>query len=282
MAKIDLKTSSPIITSVCIYYLSSPAEGVTYGSIVTPVMVRTTEGKIVFRCIEPARSYGGWYIDDQFFAINPMYRFIPYGTSLICVAQNEAWPYNTTDVSRVYDMFHPSPTCSYFITWTLPVPYTTPLYIFKKGNNTMPSFDKKPPDPGWEEILISPLFVLLKEPRKTTILPEKKWFKMKDGFPQFRFKNYFGRCIPDPDGTILEDCTVEHNEKNILPTSLLQYLKEEEQMKTKARDIVPKFLKKSRPIYVSIILVVFLAVLLGIIIFLFSKNKNESGTRYRR
>ncbi len=282
MVKIDLKMSSPVITPLCIYYLSNLSEGITHGAIITPIMMRTKEGKNVYRCIEPPKTYEGWYLGDQFFAINSMYRSIPYGTSLICATQNEEWPYNMTKVSQVYDPFHIESTCYYFITWTIPAPYTTPLHIFKSGNNSIPSFSKSPPGPDWKEITISPLYVLTKEPRKTTILPEKKWFKIKDGFVQFKFRNYFGRCVPDPDGVELERCTVEHNEKNIIPTSLLQYLRNEEKMKAETRNTVPRFFKKSQPIYVSVILGVFLAVLLGVIIFLFRKNKNEVGTKNRR
>jgi len=266
------KLSSPVISPMCMYYLSNAVEGVTHGTMVAPIMVRTKESKNVFRCLEPASGYGGWYLKDQFFVINPMYRFIPYGTVLLCARQNKTWPYNMTEISQAYDPFHLEPMCSYFITWTLPVPYTTPLYIFKKGNNVIPSFDNTPPGSGWEKGSISPLFVLTKEPRKTTVLPKKGWFNIKDGVPQFKFTNYSGRCIPDPDGVTLEECTVKDNEKNIRPISLLDYLNKIKKIGEKKKKRIPKFFEKSHSLVVSIILVIFLSVLLGIIIYLFHKK----------
>jgi len=114
------------------------------------------------------------------------------------------------------------------LTWLEPVPYATPLYIYKDGNGIYPSFIKMN-SKRFEELNFSPIYVLTKEPKKSTIRPEGNedlhdYFLIESGVPQFRFEKYMGRCVPNPRGEKLEFCTLMNDLNLIRPQTLLDYL----------------------------------------------------------
>lgn len=172
-------------------------------------------------CFQPC---DGSYFYDKFYAINPLYIPIPFGTQLLCAKKgiSSVGTLETVSIDIVYDPFDTDEkNCVFFITWMTPVPYTTPLFVYSSNNGVLLSFEEQP------ITLLKTLYVLTNHPRKTTIKSYTKdsneWFKInkKTNTPLFRFKNYMGRCIPEPSGIELEKCTllndIYHNkEKTIL------------------------------------------------------------------
>ena len=273
----------PIIIPVCIYHRDSSSGGTTQGYLGTPGIDES--GKQVLMCAEPAVSYQGWYKAGNFYGINPMFVPLPSYMRLICALQSRTAErnYNTVDISTQYDPFDDQPNCVYFLTWTLPVPYTTPLYLYNSSNGVLPSFEKRD---DLKKNSLDTLYVLTDEPMEHTIfVDKKKWFKKwKDGTPNFLFKSYMGRCVPEPDGVPLEQCTLTHNLNMIEPTSLLQNLqKMAKDNKSKFSRSVPRFFKKVGIPWVAIIFGIFLLALF-VVLFTVFKNKNDNNGKsgYRR
>ena len=263
----------PLIIPVCIYH----REGGTQGYIGTPGVKKGQEKLI---CTSPATAYEGWHIAGNFYGINPMFVPLPSYMRLICALQSGTGErnYNTEKVYTTYDPFNDQANCVYFLTWTLPVPYSTPLYMYNSGNGILPSFKKRP---DLEKTGLTTLFVLTDEPMERTIFPGKKnWFKKKkDGTPDFLFKSYMGRCIPDPDGIPLVKCTLTHDLKLKNPQSLLDTFRMDAAIKKSQVFFVPRFFKKVGIPWVAIIFGVFLLALF-VVLFTMFKNKNDNlGSR---
>lgn len=201
---------SDIFIPICVYYNSSG------------------QGKIENASIDKScpQKDGEWNLHSTFYAINPMFRPIPTFMYLFCAKKSDDYPFKTEEVKYHYDPYHVIPECIGFITWSQPVPYTSPLHIYYSGDTVLPSFSDKPPD-GWEISHFSPLYVLTKQPTSHTIFigDRRDWFNIgTDGHPQFKFISYHGRCIPDPQGNDFLDCSLYHDINHIGPTSLLDYL----------------------------------------------------------
>ena len=158
------------------------------------------------------------------------------------------------------------PSCVGFITWSQPVPYTTPLYFFEKEDSVFLSFSDKGNDKDWVQSSFSPLYVLTKEPTPTTIYvgdDNKKWFKMdENGHPQFKFVNENGRCIPHPDGNDFLDCSLRHDLDYVRPTSLLEYLRQNNK-------------KQSRKVLILGIIAVIMSILAIVVYWYISRSINR-------
>ena len=218
-----------------------------------------------------------------FYAINPMYTPIPSYTKLICVDESNQGKdgFGIGSIETVYDPFENRQECTYFITWTAPTPYTTPLYLYESSGSILPSFEIKKEMKEMKQSFLSPIYVLTDKPMKNTIFPadkKQKWFKgrkKKNGQPEFRFKSYMGRCIPDPGGVKLEECTLEHDFDLVKPLSLTDYLGEREKREEREEgreENGENIFEKIGNIWVSVIIGIFLG-LLGVIIFKKSKRK---------
>jgi hypothetical protein len=242
-------------------------------------MAFNKKGEEILTCTMPDPAYQGWYKAGNFYGINPMYVPIPSYMRLICALQSRTAEkdYNTESVHTTYDPFHDQPNCVYFLSWTQPVPYSTPLHLYRSENGILPSFEKR------DDLLstgLTTLYVLTDEPMKTTIYADKKgWFKKwKDGTPDFRFKGYMGRCIPDPHGVSLEQCTLGHALDLTRPWSLLNYFqKMSKENKARFSQAAPRFFKKVGVPWVAIVFGIFLLALF-IVLFVVIKNKNDNGT----
>lgn len=165
---------------------------------------------------------------DEIYAIDPAFRPIPPGASLICVKHKGG---HISDVITQYDPFNRDIECTNFIAWVEPVPYTTALYLYREGEYVTTSFVR---DTTKEQLLISPIYILVDPEKKAVRVPgynsEEKEFKLKGDEPQFLFRGYQGRCLPDPDGIPLEQCSkkfIENRNVSHEPT-LLNYLSRKE------------------------------------------------------
>jgi hypothetical protein len=252
----------PVIIPVCIYHRNMSHEWEGY--LATPAVTIGENNMEALKCISPNVAYQGWYQAGSFYAINPMYSPIPSDMILMCAKQSNTAEksYNTSEILATYDPFHIQDDCVYFLTWTMPKPYTTPLYLYKSGNGIFPSFKKMP---DLQPVDIPTIYVLTDKPSENTIFVHKDdntWFKTwKDGSPDFRFSSYLGTCIPDPNGESLEKCTLKHDIGMIRPVSLLDYLKTNSDTKTYANSVgtaVPTFFRKTNTLLSSVILGLFL------------------------
>jgi len=113
-------------------------------------------------CPVMPKTFNGWLNAGSFYAVIPIFRPIPTGMRMFCAKKNTAYPYSTSDVEAVYDMFNIKKDCVYFLTYNQPTPNTEPLYFHKIGNNVFPSFDPLPPYKSnkWSQTEISPIYVM--------------------------------------------------------------------------------------------------------------------------
>lgn len=162
---------------------------------------RLQGGKVVGLITEHSKGLGPeWPLEPQetFYALKPSFRPIPnsMGLALIRVIQSPEFPGNTTNVEYVYDIFDTTKGL-YFITWTVPVPHTRPLYLYsgdvgcgpddhftENPVNIIPSFEYIK---GMKQIVFSPLWVVKKE-------------DFNDKNITFSVDKITGRCLPDPNG----------------------------------------------------------------------------------
>ena len=255
------KTIPPTIVPICIYHRNTTSGTIGYlGSSVI------NETGLV--CQYPKLRHKNWYLYQKIFAVNPMITPIPSYMRLICAKQSESADnmYSTISVKTTYDPFNLEENCVYFVTWTLPVPYTTPLYLYETGSGILPTFDKRK---DLKVSTLSPLYVLTEKPMKNTIFigEHKKWFKQGKNIPKFLFKNYMGRCLPDPDGETIMECSLNEELEMIKPLSLLEYLaeREKEYNKTNIWRVVPRFFKKINVVVICVVLGILL-ISIGIVV----------------
>lgn len=167
-----------------------------------------------------------------FYGLNPDIRPIPPGNVLMCV-KNIPEENVTIDIEPIYDAFNIDEKCFRMMVWLDPVPHTTPIYVFKKGNSMHLSLTNDAPE-GYKALYFSPMYVLI-DPRQEAIRTKGhknqnyKDFKIVDNQPEFLFSGYQGKCIPDPNGISLGECIVLNvkdimNPNNKEPT-LINYLK---------------------------------------------------------
>lgn len=165
----------------------------------------------------------------KFYCIDPTINPIPPGTALMC-AENVPEDQVTINIFQIYNSYDHSLNCTRFTAWFDAVPYTSPLYISKRGNNIYMSFDSSIPK-DYENVYFSPIYVLV-DPRMNVKKTQgyrstQNSFKIINNEPQFLFSSYQGGCLPDPDGISLETCINKYVKnvpgKSFEPT-LINYL----------------------------------------------------------
>ena len=141
----------------------------------------------------------------SFYAINPAFRPVPYGTMLMCQTNS--------GVDFVYDIFNIDEKCIRIMPWVSNVPNTVALYLGKKGEKIYVSFT--PFSESYEQVPYSPVYVI------------------PDGKGEYLFRNRYGMCYPDKTGDMLSKCML----KNLSAPSILDLVKQKRA--NKKYDIVP-------------------------------------------
>jgi hypothetical protein len=275
------------IVPFCIYHLIDTQTN-TYVGYIGYGAKTVVNNKEILRCQAPNIKYGRYKIYGSFYAITPLFRPIPSGLKLINAVQQKYHPYGTSDIKYEYDIFDKNNTNSInFLTWLQPVRNSVPLYIYNTpGGTSFPSFKKNPSyynkSLGWSENEISPIFVLvdkdayLSNPDST---PQSfQNFKTKNGTLNFKFSNFNGRCVPDPNGNSISECLLIYDEDilyqrngselNPLPLLKMITLQNANVEHIKNYEKYYKYLKQY-PINVGIL--IFLISLITTIIFLIKK-----------
>ena len=136
-----------MVLPYCVYHWVNKESGTYRAFLSNAQLEKREDGTESFRCWQPPlpTGYGYWKLAGVFYAVNPMFRPIPFGMQLFCAERRKEWPFDTVSVNVVYDPFHTSPSCVYFITFTHPVPYIVPLYLHTLNDRVFPDFDPKSP-----------------------------------------------------------------------------------------------------------------------------------------
>ena len=136
---------------------------------------------------------------------------------------------NIEDIVHAYDPLNIIKNMLYMIAWTVPVPYTTPIYVYINGENLYLSLKKL--DLQLHNDL--PMIFVLTNPNDNyNTIFGKNEFKIEHGKPRFTFSRDFGRCIPDVNSNddineCLHDFKVTFDD-----TTLLGYFKNKIYYKT--------------------------------------------------
>lgn len=211
----------------------------------TSLPQKTGGKKYGFSCPNiPGQTHTG-----TFYTIHPDFRPIPAGTILLGMKNIYQ---KTTGVNHIYDPFNYEEKYTRFIAWIQPVPHSTPLYIYKRGDDIVASFDHETPKGYSHELTV----YVLTDPRDGHSTVEgftDKTFHIVNDQPVFTFTNFRGRCLPHPEGNLsMQKCTVTAT-KNLLniqqeQPSLLTYLSE---VKGKKKFELPTW-------FISVVIIVFL------------------------
>jgi hypothetical protein len=164
----------------------------------------------------------------KFYAIDPEFPVVPPGMVLLCAKDTPTDDFTTIALTQVYDVFDYEENCVRFFAWLEPIPHTTPLHIWQNGDLIYVSLQNEIPALNYTQVYFSPIYVLI-DPRIENVVRipgfSSDKFSVQDDKPQFRFSDYQGRCIPDPNGLPIKECLA-----NILSTktqknlTLLDYL----------------------------------------------------------
>ena len=239
-----------LIVPMCIYNLDGP-EGPVQSYIGNPVL--NSNNKYV--CEGPSQQ--PWYFFSNLYALNPMFTAIPTYMKLICAKKSNVADasYGTVEVINNYDPYNLNNQCVYFITWTQPVPYTTPLYIYHSNGGILSSFEKRD---DLKEAFLSPIYVLTDDPRPTTLIPPGgTWFNKVDGKAQFKFKSRGEHCIPNPDGSTFLECNLNNDLSLNRPESLLGSLRKDEEDVRGSSKSIDKFYDRLGVGWVALVLGLF-------------------------
>lgn len=281
-----MKEDTGHIIPFCIYYRINPYTKNYLGYIAPPQKVISEDGTVSYRCAPEPQVFDQWFLAVTFYAVSPSFRPIPIGMKMFCAKRRGFFPYDTNDVSLVYDVFNVKDDCVYFITYNQKTINTTELYFHKLGTHIFPSFDEQPPsnDPNWEQTEISPIYVMT-EGTVGDILQANNSLK---------FKCINARCLPwmnnipdiydnDPQQELLEldDCVLYCNElveskTSGKPADLLQSIKSDSSRKP----IVSRFFKKFPPVIIGSVILLFILILF-FLVHSMVKNKTEYRDRYR-
>jgi len=162
---------------------------------------QVSDDEVKLECV----NEGGLLVYGQFYAISPDFRPIPPGTVLICVKSSGTSTKISTSIKTVYDPFDIDETCVRFCAWEQPVPYTTPLFIYKQSGALYFTFERK-------EINAIKVIYVLTDPRgnynRVGVNDDTSDFDIVDDKPVFRFAPQNGWCLPDPHGLPLNQCIV--------------------------------------------------------------------------
>ena len=226
--------TSNIIIPLCIYHNINQQTN-TYLAYLSYPSAVNKNGQEVFEC-NRLRNEGydnRWRYYGTFYAISPMIRPIPQSLKMIKCEHMGKYPYNTSTIKYVYDLFNIDKNAISFITWTKAVQGTVPLYLYTTPDGCFPSFDK---NLSWGQNIMSPIFVMI-DPLKNTFITDStsssfhEFERDKNGIIQFKFSPIQARCLPDNKGMSLAKCfllTDENILKNndFLPVNLLDIIKD--------------------------------------------------------
>lgn len=98
---------------------------------------------------------------EVFYAIDPLFRPIPYNTVLYYAKTNPKSPYNIIDIKTVYDMYDIDALGIYFITYSRISPGTIPLFIYDKGTDGIYITTRE--QKNQKQLEISPIYVFPNE-----------------------------------------------------------------------------------------------------------------------
>jgi hypothetical protein len=258
----------PEIVPYCIFHQVDSDLGSYMGHIMAPT-VRRKDGVAVYECLNsPLYPYS---IYDRFYAISPLQRPIPPGMQMFCARRSEGFPFLTTHVQMVYDVYNvkdENSLCTFFLAYSQPVPNTVPLYLHSMGENVFPSYDSDPPsnDAAWGSSPISPIYVLTPESVGLTV----------DTMNDTLFKCVDSRCLPwkapgftnvfdmsDTKPLPLQECLVMCNEigsTGRAPTSLLDAITR------KTSTSPPKLPRRTHPLVIGLVVGIFVFVVLIVVI----------------
>lgn len=273
--------SAPIISPYCVYHYVNQETDTHWGYIGVSEMLKHDDGSISYIC--PAKSpelHSIWVLSGIFYAVSPIIRPIPTGMRLFCANRDEAFPYRTTSVSTVYDPFDVQKNCTNFITYTQPVPHTTPLYLHMLGNTVFPSFNKYPPtdDSRWSKESIDPIFVM------TPNLLDLQGIKDPS---ELQFTCVNGRCIPwSPnmdkqyiDSKVIKkkfnDCLLQCDEVTLSNTSEPRGMLDTVQMLSTPKYTIPRLFKKIPSYAVGIFMGLFVLSIITILVITLNKTDSK-------
>ncbi len=206
------------IIPLCLYkYKDNPNQNY----ICYPNLVKRND-KVVYGCPDKENME----FMNMFYAINPDFRPLPQGTQLFCAMSTDV---NTTSFETMYDMFNNKKGCIRFIAWDKPVPYTTRLTITNLNDAISVTVGKD--DVIEDNRNTLSLYVLFDPRDNVPRIGSGQKFPIIASVPQFLFSSYNGRCIPDPSGKTLEECTVNNILNMRERPSLLNYLGSRYKMK---------------------------------------------------
>jgi hypothetical protein len=179
-----------------------------------------------------------------------------------------------------FDPFYKHPNAANFVTYPQPVPNTIPMYIYHKNKSFFPIFKITP---GWEEDVLSPIFVMWQfytdfgpnfTKRDKVVNPV---LSKLGNYSKFSCVDFI--CVPDPNSnkSFLEcfKLCLEKGKKQYRLTQKLGMdprLYELSQMANKKAGFFRFFGKASKGIYISI-LVIFGFSLIFLLVLLFLKLK---------
>jgi hypothetical protein len=271
-----------IITPFCILQYNDPLNNIFFGFINYPTRIHTDNGIQTLECADKPHEYGKWTVSSTFYGFSSMIRPIPNGLKLINANKVDKDVWKTENIKHSYDPFNIKNNSVSFMTWTQPVSSTVPLYLHITPDNTSyPSFDKNPPSnqKGWTENKLSPLYVMVNpetHPIKVdaNLYSFPKWEIDEHNRPIFKFKSSDGRCVPDINGTSIQECylltdeDVLHINDDVGQTDILTRLKLIKIKNETDREKVRNFFLKLGPYKIVIIMSLFIVSLVSCIILL--------------
>lgn len=269
MSYIDnpISSSNQTIIPFCIMHYDNPITNTYLGFINYPIKIKTDKGETL-GCKQTPSQYGKWKYYHRFFAVSSLVRPIPNGLKLFNAKKLETDPFNTKDVEYAYDPFNIQENAVSFLTWSLPVPHTVPLYLhISPDGNSYPSFEKHPPSIGdWKTNDMSPLYVLVNTETHPYTLdinlnPLPHWKLDSNREPVFLFKSDGDRCVPDLNGVTLQQCFLNADE-NIFGTSdgslhLIDHIQKQLIQEQNNSPTIPKFFKSMPSYAIAIFIVIF-------------------------
>lgn len=117
--------------------------------------------------------------------------------------------YDGKTIKEKYDPYDEDLKGIEFYAWLKPTPHTTPLYCYTVDKNLYISLDI---DDKLSENVVSPIYVLFDPRVNVNRIPPVKGgqFNIFSNIPQYTFKSFQGRCIPDSTGTSLGECHLQN------------------------------------------------------------------------
>src|SRR5579863_9334407 len=100
------------IIPYCIYHYLDTNTNTFMGYLGGSELIVNDKGEKYYNCLQIDKIYNGWYYSGTFYAINPTPSGpIPTGMKLFAAKRNKSNPFNTIDISLVYDPFDISDDC---------------------------------------------------------------------------------------------------------------------------------------------------------------------------